>query len=109
MTANNAPSPLVASASSVGAGAAYKLFSDDTATPWRPTSYGAADWVKLDVGAPTAGVNGIRLVRPVNIPSRFAVLGSETGDFTGEQWCLYDTGPSYTWDVPAGTTTDFSW
>lgn len=108
MTANNAPSPLVASAS-VCAGAAYKLFSDDTTTPWSYTSYGAADWVKLDVGAPTAGVNGIRLVRPVNIPSRFAVLGSETGDFTGEQWCLYDTGPSYTWDVPAGTTTDFSW
>ena len=109
MTANNAPSPLVASASSVGAGAAYKLFSDDTVTPWRSTSAGGADWVKLDVGTPAAGVTGIRLVRPVNIPTRFCVDGSETGDFTGEQWTLYDTGPSYTWDVPAGTTTDFTW
>ena len=109
MTANNAPSPLVASASATDAGSAYKLFSDDTTVAWRPNLYAGANWVKLDVGTPAAGVTGIRLVRPVNIPSRFCVEGSETGYFTGEQWTLYDTGPSYTWAVPAGTTTDFTW
>ena len=109
MTANNAPSPLVASASATAAGSAYKLFSDDTTVAWRPDLYAGNNWVKLDVGTPAAGVTGIRLVRPVNIPSRFCVEGSETGDFTGEQWTLFDTGPSYTWAVPAGTTTDFTW
>ena len=109
MTANNAPSPLVASASATAAGSAYKLFSDDTTVAWRPDLYAGDNWVKLDVGTPAAGVTGIRLVRPVNIPSGFCVEGSETGDFTGEQWTLFDTGPSYTWDVPAGTTTDFTW
>ena len=109
MTANNAPSPLVASASATAAGSAYKLFSDDTTVAWRPDLYAGNNWVKLDVGTPAAGVTGIRLVRPVNIPSRFCVEGSETGDFTGEQWALYDTGPSFTWSAPAGTTTDFTW
>lgn len=116
MTANNAPSPLVASASATAAGSAYKLFSDDTTVAWRPDLYAGNNWVKLDVGKPAAGVTGIRLVRPVNIPVRFCVEGSETGYFTGEQWTLFDTGPSpaygvpgYTWDVPAGTTTDFTW
>lgn len=108
MTANNSPSPLVASASDSNS-SAYKLFSDDVSVPWGFTSYGVSHTVKLDLGSAVSGVNGIRLVRPVNIPTRFCVEGSETGDFTGEQWTLYDTGPSYTWAVPAGTTTDFTW
>lgn len=108
MTANNAPSPLVASAS-VNNSSAYKLFSDVSDSGWNTDSSGGAGFVTLDVGTPAAGVNGIRLVRPVNIPTRFAVFGSETGDFTGEEWCLYDTGPSFTWSTPAGTTTDFTW
>lgn len=108
MTANNAPSPLVASASYNNA-SAYKLFSDESASGWTTDYAGSNGWVTLDVGTPAAGVTGIRLVRPTNIPTRFAVLGSETGDFTGEEWCLYDTGPSYTWAVQAGTTTDFTW
>lgn len=108
MTANNAPSPLVASAS-VNNSSAYKLFSDISDSGWATDYSGANGRVTLDVGTPAAGVNGIRLVRPVNIPPRFAVFGSETGDFTGEEWCLYDTGPSFTWSTPAGTTTDFTW
>ena len=108
MTANNAPSPLVASAS-VNNSSAYKLFSDVSNSGWDTDYSGAAGRVTLDVGTPVAGVTGIRLVRPVNIPPRFAVFGSETGDFTGEEWCLYDTGPSFTWSTPAGTTTDFTW
>ena len=87
MTANNAPSPLVASASS---GTAWNAFDNNTAAAyWQLTSGGTTGWIQLDLGAGNAIVPTAIKMAPRTTGTRdtdeVSLYGSNTGAFSGEE------------------------
>lgn len=96
MTANDAPSPFVASASGENGGSnpAYRMYSDTTGY-WQHSSSETqmTTWTILDCGAKKL-VCGIQLQATYFQLSnvRLLIEGSNTGSFGGEQETVYDTG-----------------
>ena len=96
MTANDAPSPFVASASGENAGAnpAYLMYSDTTGY-WQHSSSSTqtTTWTILDLGSKKL-VGGIQLratyLQLSNV--RLLIEGSNTGAFSGEEETVYDSG-----------------
>lgn len=97
MTANNAPSPLVASADSEFSASyeAWLGFDNSSATnPWNSANSAMPHWIKIDLGAGNE-ISPNRF-RYVNWNSGgndytlkdFTIQGSNTGAFTGEQATL---------------------
>jgi len=112
MTADNLPSPLVASASSTNASGSlgpYQAFDGDAGTYWISDSTPPA-WIAIDFGAG-------RLIRPTAIritprasraPTAFQVLASNTGAFAGEERTIYSiTGLTTGWTDDVARTITF--
>ena len=108
MTGASAPSPLVASASSDdGSNAAWEAFDGAVSGPSRwSTSDGASFpiWLQIDLGDGNEIIpTGLKLYNhnaAQQMPKTFTILGSNTGDFSGEQATLatlneviFDTDP----------------
>ncbi|MCX6718223.1 MAG: discoidin domain-containing protein, partial [Candidatus Staskawiczbacteria bacterium] len=91
MTANDAPSPYVVSASSElsSSYAAWKAFDNDAATFWKGAN--ALDWLKIDFGTATT-TNSYRITDRTasggGRPKSWTFEGSATGAFAGEQTAL---------------------
>lgn len=96
MTANNAPSPYVVSASGENGGSnpAYLAFSN-TNGYWQHSNSGtqSTTWMVLDCGS-KKNVGGVQIKASYlglsNV--RLLIEGSNTGAFSGEQTSVYDTG-----------------
>ena len=110
MTADNLPSPLVASANSVLSGyEAFYAFSTDIDaggfSRWHSNNPAPPIWLQIDLGANTAILPTSLEYTPrfgggvVNrAPSEFQVLASNTGAFSGEQVTIYSaTGLTTGW------------
>ena len=113
MTANDAPSPFVTSASGENAGSnpAYLMYSDTTGY-WKHSSSNTqtTTWTILDCGAKKL-VGGIQLnasyLQLSNV--RLLIEGSNTGAFSGEQETVYDSGTiPQTSDYKSSFTTLFA-
>jgi hypothetical protein len=94
MTANNSPSPLVASADSEYSGhEAFKAFDDSVETYWSPSS-GTTGWLKLDLGVGrTMHYYAITKYDTGNEPTAWTLNGSnDDSDYT-----TLDTQTGITW------------
>jgi hypothetical protein len=91
MTSNTAPSPFVASASSVGLGSAAECFNNllDDSHRWISGTGGGAQWVQIDMGSAqsftsfTLAPDGA--VSSGYYPTQIRILASNTGSFAGEE------------------------
>ena len=98
MTSNNTPSPLVASASSVGSSLEpWFAFDNDLATRWRNDAGGPPDWLQIDLGVgnelePT----GFKITNgnsDIQSPGDFTIEGSNDGMC----WVILKTVIGETW------------
>lgn len=116
MTSNSAPSPYVISADSVlnsGFQEWYTFDSSDS-TRWTGETNGTqTDWIQVDLGA--SGEKSFNWMQvkyrgpsvTIGTPEDFDILGSNTGDFTGEETAVHsETGLSaYT----EGQVVTYTW
>ncbi len=94
MTSNNAPSPLVASASSeyaTGLNYTWRAFYRNGGFDyWNPDQAGQPWWLQIDLGAGNSITPTAVGIAPhfTYWPSSFTCLGSATGAFAGEETLL---------------------
>lgn len=94
MTSNNAPSPLVATANS-SRYAPYLAFDSNMSNGWQSNSSTPPGWLQIDLGEgnwilPVAADIYPGILAPYSYtPTAFAILGSNTGAFAGEETTLY--------------------
>jgi len=93
MTANNAPEPYVASASSeVGDGArAYRAFDDNISSGWA-TNFEATGWLKIDLGS-------------AHTACAYAITGYYTASGSPKDWTFDGSNNDIDWTT-LDTQTD---
>ena len=90
MTSNTAPSPYVASASTVFINSAtyqpWKSFDSSTSTFWWGYTSAGSDWIQIDMGQTLTIKSLVIQMRQLNsVAYGFKIEVSDTGDFTGEE------------------------
>jgi hypothetical protein len=85
MTANNAPSPYVAAASSTdGANTPWRAFDRSTATGWQTAAATATGWLSMDFGSSV-------------IIDAYTVFGSATQTFNARNWTFEGSSNNVSW------------
>ena len=89
MTANNAPSPYVAAASSVdGASLPWRAFDRNTGTSWQTPNGTTTGWISMDFGSG----NSI-------IIDGYTIFGSGTQTFNARYWTLESSDDNVNWTI----------
>jgi hypothetical protein len=85
MTANNAPSPYVAAASSVdGSNLPWRAFDRSTATFWQTAATNTTGWLSMDFGSSI-------------IIDAYTVFGSGTQSFNARNWTFEGSSNNVSW------------
>lgn len=106
MSSNSLPYPYVASASAAGGGPAWSAFDRTTTSYWGTGTQ--TGWLQIDLGAANAAAVTQYAITPytgsTEAPTNWTFLGSNTGNFAGEQTTL-DTQVGINWALSGNFET----